>query len=350
MDLVGFGPARLRAEGFQILSGFFDVAEREDLARRGREVGDKVRSGELTRRDQFCLGLPDSWFEDLIHHPRLLAYVQSVLGPDLCVGTWRVVMKDAKHFSGPIGVHQDWPYFGGNTNKLNIFIPITPMNRANGAMVFHRGSHLMGPVERGDIDASRYPDLPEVCAEVEVGDVLAADFLTWHYSPPASTPSDRILVQMVFLPASDPSTKHLLTGEIRNPHYCPDRFAPMRLPMTHLNSQTARAYFEQGDLDKAERFARGVLASDEDHGAAALLLYDILKAKGSDEAEQYLQKAREASASLAAALAARAPPAASSEDDLEPARPKAEMALEATRASLGGRITRGLRALRRVSR
>lgn len=285
--------APLRAEGLQIVRAFFTGDAREDLLRRGREVLDGVASGAIERSGQFALGFDQAWFEPVFGDPRLLDLVAQALGPDLCICTWRILMKD-HHFDGPINVHQDWPYFGGDTKKLNVFIPMTPMNEENGGLVFYEKSHLYGPLERGDIDVDRCASgLNAVCPDLEVGDVLLGDFLTWHYSAPAQAPKDRILFQLVFQPADDPSSAHLLRGKRRNSFLAPDRYSPLREPLSQLNVGVARGYLEAGDLARAEAFARGMLASDANHVGAALILSDVLTARGDAAgAEAALSQAR----------------------------------------------------------
>ena len=270
----------LRDDGLQVVRQFFTGAAREDLLRRGREVIEGVASGAVQRSGQFALGFDQAWFEPVFGDPRLLDLVAKALGPDLCISSWRVLMKD-HHFDGPINVHQDWPYFGGDTRKLNVFIPMTPMNAENGGLVFYETSHLYGPLERGDIDVDRYAgDLNAACPDLEVGDVLLGDFLTWHYSAPAQAPKDRILFQLVFQPADDPSSAHLLRGKRRNPFVAPDRYSCLREPLSQMNVAVARSLLEGGQAERAERFARGMLASDPDHAGAALLLADILDRRG----------------------------------------------------------------------
>lgn len=272
----------LRDNGVQAVRGFFTGEARHAMARRGREVVEGVASGGIRRSGQFALGFDDAWFEAVFADPYLLDLVAEVLGPDLCIASWRVLMKD-HHFDGAINVHQDWPYFGGADRKLNVFVPLTPVGEENGGLVFLERSHFYGPLERGDLDVETYgADLVRVCPELDVGDVLLADFLTWHYSAPARAPKDRIMLQLVFQPADDPSSAHLLRGQRRNPFVTPDRFAPLREPLSQLNTAVARSYLDTGDAARAERYARGMLASDGDHTGAWIVLADSLAARGDE--------------------------------------------------------------------
>jgi lipopolysaccharide biosynthesis regulator YciM len=85
------------------------------------------------------------------------------------------------------------------------------------------------------------------------------------------------------------------------------------------NYEAARNYLAAGDLDRAERFTRGLLADDALDPRAALLMHDICKARGL--ATQWcLNLASESVDHWRAELAARnaepeaAPAAAPSED------------------------------------
>ena len=276
----------LHEGGLQVVRGFFKGRAQEAMARRGQEVIEGVDAGTITRSGQFALGFAQSWFEEVFADPALLDLVAQQLGPDLCILTWRILMKD-HHFQGPINVHQDWPYFGGDTRKLNVFVPLTAVSEENGGLVFYERSHLYGPLERGDIDVASFAaDLTTTCPTLEVGDVLLADFLTWHYSAPSQVPKHRIMFQLVFQPADDPSSAHLLRGKRHNPFLAPDRYSCLSEPLSLMNVPAARACLAAGDVDRAERFARGILASDPDHIGAVLLLSDILKVKGQDGAAE----------------------------------------------------------------
>ena len=298
--------ADLKQRGVQVVRGFFPPDQAADLARRAQEVMAGVAAGTLTRDNQFALGLDSAWFEPVYRQPALVDLVASLLGPDLCLSTWRVLMKDG-HFNGPISVHQDWAYFGGDTRKINVFVPLTRVHPGNGGLVFFEQSHQLGPVDRGAIDVGRYPYLVETCPELEVGDILLADFLTWHASIPAQAAEPRIMIQLVYQPASDPSSKNLVAGQITNRRNCPNRLEPLMEPLTQVSCLVARDFLAAGDKVRAERFARGALASDPGNAEAALLIHDLLAARGDPHAAHYLDLARQSLARLTADLAARSP-------------------------------------------
>jgi hypothetical protein len=297
----------LKLKGLQIVRGFFASDVMADLLARAEEVRTGVATGALLRDKQFATGLPETWFQPIYEQPALLDLISDLLGPDLCLGTWRVLMKDS-HFNGPVSVHQDWAYFGGDTRKINVFVPLTRVHTGNGAMTFYERSHQMGPVERGAIDVKRYPFLAETCPQLEVGDILLADFLTWHASVPASSDEARIMIQLVYQPSSDPSSKHLIAGEMINKRNCPDRFEPLMEPLTQVSCVVAREFLAAGDKTRALRYARGAFASDPGNAEAALMVHDLLTAKGDPEAAWFLAQARDALARLNDQMAAHTAP------------------------------------------
>lgn len=324
----------LKSKGLQIVRGAFTGAARDDLEARGREVSQGVADGRFNRAGQFAAGMSRDWADAVVRSPALLDMIEAALGPDLCLFEWRVLMKD-HHFNGPISVHQDWPYYGGGSaHKVNAFIPLTRVGRANGGLIFNEGSHHYGVLERGAIDAEAFPELPEVLPELEVGDVLLADFLTWHCSVPAEVAEERIMIQAIYQSSHDPSSKNLVRGEIRSPlRWVPDRMTAMKEPMTLINATTARQYLEAGDVARAEGFARGALSTDPGNAAAALLTYEILSARGDPLADHFLAIARTAVDQVNKDLARLAPAEAVAEPEPPAPQPPPWTA---------GRIARGV--------
>jgi hypothetical protein len=303
LDLEAF-----RRDGVQTVRDFFEPEIRDRFAALGRRIGDEVREGKVGRTAQFMSGLDVNVAAQVIDSQALHQAVRTVLGPDVCVLVGRVLIKD-KTFSGAIEAHQDWPYFGGDTRKLNAFIPLTRCRRENGMMVFYEGSHGLGPVERGAIDVDRYPEFEPVCPHLEVGDILFADFLSWHCSVPAVEDEDRILLQVVFQPAADRSSSTLFEREWRAlGRLSPYRTTPMLNAVPSVGIGPARGFLAGGEVEEAERMARGLRIDSPTHVEAHLLMHDIALAKGEDGA-QHIAAADAALATLVERLAALRPPA-----------------------------------------
>ncbi|MCU1390645.1 MAG: hypothetical protein JWL72_3983, partial [Ilumatobacteraceae bacterium] len=118
----------------------------------------------------------------------------------------RVLIKD-EHWTGAISIHQDMPYFNGGQRKVSIFVPLerTQADGGNGGLKFVVGSHRYGNLERGTINLADFEPMPVLAPDLDVGDVVVMDFLTWHYSETPATPSERPLLQLAYQAADDGS-------------------------------------------------------------------------------------------------------------------------------------------------
>ena len=294
----------LKTKGLQAVRSLFRADMKADLERRGHEVVRMRDSGRLTTDSQDSQGLDYDWFEPIVRDPALIGLVAPILGPDVAVAGWRILVKD-KHFRAAVHIHQDWPYNPGDTRKLSVFVPLTRVNRANGGLIFLEESHFYGPVSMGPLDPSRFPPMVETCPDLEVGDVLMCDFLTWHYSLPPEIDEERIMIQLTFMPAADASSDNIVAGRRPHDRVLRSRFDASNVPSVELNAKQARAYLAAGDADRAARYAQGLVWDDPEHAGAALLLYDILSERKDPKALGYLEMARGAVGRLQAQIAAR---------------------------------------------
>jgi ectoine hydroxylase-related dioxygenase (phytanoyl-CoA dioxygenase family) len=283
----------LRTKGVQVIRKFFSEAVVQDMHQRAREIVALRDAGKLTTYDQDSKGLPNEWFRPLMCNESVLGAVTSAIGPNVCTVGQRVLAKD-KHFKFSVHVHQDWPYGSGDTRKVSVFIPLTPMNAANGGLTFIEESHQYGPVSRGAIDLSLLPPMNELCPDVEVGDIILCDFLTWHYSNNSSNGEERILLQFNYQPADDASSNDVVAGVRSHDKLLLSRYDAVEFPQSEINGQAARRLLEGGQADRAFRYARGLLADDDQHAGAALMLAEVLSARGDPSALKYLETARAA--------------------------------------------------------
>lgn len=280
-----FDLAAYRRNGIQIVRGFFEPALTERFKSLAAKIGKGVSSGRVTRTVQFAIGVNLAEAR-LSESAKLHAVAAQVLGEKIGQTFVRVLMKD-KTFKSSIGAHQDWPYYGGDTRKLNVFIPLTPCGPHNGMIKFHVGSHALGPVERGDIDVDRYPDLVPVVPDLDVGDVLFADILTWHSSIQSLTDDDRILIQLALQPLSDPSsTIEFGKGKHKRLRQIPWRSTPMLNARPSIGSDVVNGLLNEGSLDEAERMARGLSIDSPLNVEARLFLAEIASRRGQDNHDQ----------------------------------------------------------------
>jgi hypothetical protein len=135
-----------------------------------------------------------------------VSLVRSLLGSDVSLYMNRILIKD-EHWGDAVAIHQDMPYFNGGQNKVSVFVPLTPTQAqgGNGGLVFIAGSHKYGNLARGTIDRAKFDPMPEVGPNLEVGDIVVMNFMTWHYSENAVVHDDRPLMQIVYQPATDGS-------------------------------------------------------------------------------------------------------------------------------------------------
>lgn len=194
---------KFRDEGVLLVRSLFTQEIAAQLERSASSVKSCLEVGVLSRDSRFVVGpLPDVldrmcyWAElknsavVLLNTPRIALYFS------------RLLLKDAA-FSRAVELHQDMPYFSGGQRKVSAFVPLAPMRADDGGLCFVKGSHKYGMLERGVIQLDKFPPMEHLRPDVEPGDVIFMDFLTWHYSGPCS--SERPLMQITFQPATDGS-------------------------------------------------------------------------------------------------------------------------------------------------
>ena len=86
-------------------------------------------------------------------------------------------------------------------------------------MAFYPGTHLFGYLgDAGELNRAVLDHRwPRISPELAPGDVVLMHECTWHESEPYTAGPDRVLVQITYQPASDPSGIELLRGEWRTP-------------------------------------------------------------------------------------------------------------------------------------
>jgi hypothetical protein len=222
-------------DGVALRRGILDQETSHQLELWWKDIKPKLESGAIGRSSVHVnlqstvsgnTHLEDTFFNNLHKHPVLLAIAQACLGQNLCHLMSRLLVKD-RSVVGPVECHQDWPYFIGDTKKLAIMVPVTSHTEQNGKLYYLLGSHHFGPLPRGDIDYAKYSELKSSGPDLNIGDVLVHDFLTWHYSGPSKDQQDRAVIQVVYQPSTDASSKTLVSGQICNRYSCENPATPM---------------------------------------------------------------------------------------------------------------------------
>lgn len=149
-------------------------------------------------------------------YPPILDLVEQIHGPDIALYNFRFVVKDALA-RDEVFAHQDTPYHVGWPNKLSAFVALSESNVCNGGMWFYRGTHQYGYMgDAGELDVDVLPDVSHYCPDLEPGDVVLMHSATWHRSTKHDGKSpDRVLADIIYQPASDPSGRELVRGEWR---------------------------------------------------------------------------------------------------------------------------------------
>jgi ectoine hydroxylase-related dioxygenase (phytanoyl-CoA dioxygenase family) len=84
-------------------------------------------------------------FQRLAHHPRLVAILQSLLGPGIRLHGSKINLK-APRYGSPVEWHQDWAFYPHtNDDLLAVGVMLDDCTRDNGPLLVVPGSHR-GPV------------------------------------------------------------------------------------------------------------------------------------------------------------------------------------------------------------
>lgn len=147
-------------------------------------------------------------------HPVILDAVEQAFGPDIALYNQRFIVKD-KYARDAVFLHQDTPYHVGWPTKLSAFVALSRVMPENGGIVFYPVTHKFGYMG----DAGQLMELasPSVCPELTQGDFVLMHSATWHKSAANTNGIDRVLADIIYQPANDPSGVELLRGEWKTP-------------------------------------------------------------------------------------------------------------------------------------
>ena len=184
----------------------------------------------------------------LSRHPRILAVLKDLWGPDIRFDTAKLNMKCAG-FGAPVEWHQDWAFYPHtNDNLAAVGVMFDDMAMENGPLMIIPGSHrgpafdhhaegvfcgAMDPVNR-DCDYSKAIPLLGKAGSITVHHVRAV-----HGSAPNISDHDRRLLLFQFRAADawpllgfageiEKFDSLMVSGQTRKPRLAP---APVRLPL-----------------------------------------------------------------------------------------------------------------------
>lgn len=143
----------------------------------------------------------------------LLNFAEQVFGENVALLNHRFVIKD-KFSPGEVFLHHDFCYHIGFPNKASFFVPISYSGKKNGGLTFYLGTHTYGYLgDAGEIDSDQFNEKwTQYTPELEPGDFAIMNSLLWHKSGINEAGIDRIVADIIYQPANDPSSKELLRG------------------------------------------------------------------------------------------------------------------------------------------
>jgi ectoine hydroxylase-related dioxygenase (phytanoyl-CoA dioxygenase family) len=144
----------------------------------------------------------------------LLDYVQKVFGENIALYNHRFVIKD-RFSRGEIFLHQDFCYHVGMPSKASFFVPLSYAGKTNGGLTYYLGTHKYGFLgDAGEINPEQFNEKwPQYTPELQPGDFAIMNSLIWHTSGVNEAGIDRIVADIIYQPANDPSGKELLRGK-----------------------------------------------------------------------------------------------------------------------------------------
>jgi ectoine hydroxylase-related dioxygenase (phytanoyl-CoA dioxygenase family) len=190
----------------------------------------------------------DPAYAALVRHPKIVAALQDLWGPDIRFDTAKLNLKCAG-FGAPVEWHQDWAFYPHtNDNLAAVGVMFDDMELANGPLMIIPGSHrgptfdhhadgvfcgAMDPAN-GDVDFSSAMPLTGKAGSITIHHVRAV-----HGSAPNISDRDRRLLLFQFraadawpllgFPAGIEAFDALMVaGQPRQPRLSP---APVRLPL-----------------------------------------------------------------------------------------------------------------------
>jgi ectoine hydroxylase-related dioxygenase (phytanoyl-CoA dioxygenase family) len=144
----------------------------------------------------------------------LLSIATQVHGEDLALYNHRFVIKD-KFSLDKVFLHNDSCYHLGYLNKCSFFVPLTYSGPSNGGLIFHLGTHKFGHLgDAGEINKNAFNiQFPTITPELNPGDFAIMHSSLWHESGPNEAKIDRVVADIHYQPANDPTGKELLNGK-----------------------------------------------------------------------------------------------------------------------------------------
>lgn len=174
---------------------------------------------ETIRKIEWLVG-HDPMFTELAFHPRIVAIMQALLGPNLKLFRDAVLMKPP-HTGSPKGMHQDAPYWPIEPmDEISCWMPFDPATLENGCMTVIPGSHRRGALPHVQVTddyvvpEEHYRAEDVVAVPMEPGDGLVFHALLLHATGPNRSDLPRRAITLSYMASSS-----RYTGQVPKEEY-----------------------------------------------------------------------------------------------------------------------------------
>lgn len=167
----------------------------------------------------------DPMFQEYARHPKIVAVVVDLLGPDVKLYVDQMLLKPPFHGTAK-PYHQDSPYWPIEPMELaTCWMALDDATVENGCMRFLPGTHKLGPLEhhhlegphrvpKGWEEMSQRPD--EVAVELKAGSCCFHHSLVLHETSPNRSPHPRRAMTTAYMRATS-----RYTGNDPQPEFIP---------------------------------------------------------------------------------------------------------------------------------
>lgn len=180
--------------GYLLVPGVFDAGEVQEMQAAiarilDAEAGDvnhlwgAVEDRSLVLKGHHDLQYHDAVFTRMVAHPRLVAVLRMLIGPNVQLHHSKMLVKPPEQ-GAPFPMHQDYPFFPHERHTmLAASVHLDDTDEENGCLHVVPGSHKLGPLEaEGESHTVDYPLESGTPCEAKAGDVLFFNYLTIHGS------------------------------------------------------------------------------------------------------------------------------------------------------------------------
>ena len=179
-------------DGFLLVRGVFDADEVQEMRDGIARILETVEGTASDRNHAWVAGqlkgfhdlqYHDAVFTRMVAHPRLVAVLTELIGPNVQLHHSKMLVKPPEE-GAPFPMHQDYPYFPHERHTvLAASVHLDDTDEENGCLHVVPGSHKLGPLEaEGDAHTVDYPLESGVPCPAAAGDVL------FQYRDPADAP------------------------------------------------------------------------------------------------------------------------------------------------------------------